>query len=113
MPVEGLVGLRTAQAPGKSRDGPRRNALFRRTHIHLEAGRAASDDSEPGPPTPSVALPRSRPDLFSQRSSLLLLPPCPSADADCPLYATFREDYSPSWWALRQEAQWVYPLGAP
>lgn len=60
------------KAPGKSQDGLHRNVLFRRTHSHLEAGRAASSDSDTGPPMPSVTLPRSVPDLFSQCSSLLI-----------------------------------------
>lgn len=82
--------------------------LFRRTHIHLEAGRAASFDSDTALPTAlSHSLLQSLTDLFAQCSSLLILPisqklVLPSHCMPClgqvPL----------SWQALPQKAQWVY-----
>lgn len=66
-----------------------RNVLFRRTHTHLEAGRGGHPMTQTLCPAHALShsLLQSVPDLFSQCSTLLTLPPSSKIDTDSPLCA--------------------------
>lgn len=110
LPVEGLVVLQTAQARKESQMAwlPR-NVLFRRTHTHLEAGRGGHPMTQTFCPAHALShsLLQSVPDLFSQCSTPLTLPPCSKIDTDSPLCAMLAKTPLPAVGDLPREARVV------